>query len=121
MLTEIWQIFAQRASCDRVDAVARKQAEDFVSMVAPEILRREREKARELRRSQWWRAQIGPGICYYCKGKFAKEDLTMDHVIPLARGGKTTKKNVVVSCKGCNADKKHWTMAELRLHELKKE
>ncbi len=31
----------------------------------------------------------------------------MDHVIPLIRGGKSTKGNVVPSCKECNNKKKH--------------
>lgn len=30
----------------------------------------------------------------------------MDHIIPLARGGKTTKGNVVPACKSCNTKKK---------------
>jgi len=31
----------------------------------------------------------------------------MDHVIPLIRGGKSTKGNVVPACKECNNKKKH--------------
>jgi 5-methylcytosine-specific restriction protein A len=65
-------------------------------------IKRERAKARELRDSQWWKNQIGPGICYHCGKKFPKSQLTMDHLTPLARGGKTTKSNVVPSCKACN-------------------
>lgn len=42
----------------------------------------------------------------------------MDHLIPVARGGKTTKKNVVVSCKECNSLKKNRTVAEIRLDEI---
>jgi hypothetical protein len=33
-------------------------------------------------------------------------ELTMDHVVPLARGGKSTKGNVVPACKPCNNKKK---------------
>ncbi|MBX7232157.1 MAG: HNH endonuclease [Bdellovibrionales bacterium] len=65
----------------------------------------ERNKARQLRQSLWWRQQLGKGFCHYCKGKFGKEELTMDHVQPLVLGGKTSKKNVVVSCKPCNTSK----------------
>ena len=42
----------------------------------------------------------------------------MDHLIPLSRGGKSSKKNIVVSCKGCNSLKKNLTVAELRLQEI---
>jgi 5-methylcytosine-specific restriction endonuclease McrA len=31
----------------------------------------------------------------------------MDHVIPLVRGGRTLKTNVVPSCAECNAKKKY--------------
>lgn len=29
----------------------------------------------------------------------------MDHLIPVSRGGRSTKKNVVVACKACNVEK----------------
>lgn len=70
-------------------------------------IRRERAKTRELKASQWWRQQIGPGLCHHCGGKFPKHELTMDHLLPLARGGKTTKSNVVASCHACNASRGH--------------
>jgi 5-methylcytosine-specific restriction endonuclease McrA len=31
----------------------------------------------------------------------------MDHVVPLVRGGRSTRGNVVPACKACNTDKKH--------------
>jgi hypothetical protein len=31
----------------------------------------------------------------------------MDHIVPMSRGGRTTKGNVVPSCKECNNKKKH--------------
>jgi 5-methylcytosine-specific restriction enzyme A len=81
-------------------------------------VKRERSKARELRASQWWKQEIGKGVCYHCGVRFQRDDLTMDHLIPLARGGKTTKKNVVVACKQCNSQKKNLTIAEIRLSEI---
>lgn len=80
----------------------------------PEHIQREKAKAREMRQSQWWRQQLGQGQCYYCEGKFPKEQLSMDHVIPIVRGGKTTKSNVVVCCKDCNSKKKYHTPFEMR-------
>ncbi len=70
-------------------------------------IKRERAKARELRMSQWWRQQIGPGLCHHCGQKFVKTELTMDHLIPVARGGKSTKNNVVPACKLCNQSRGH--------------
>ena len=31
----------------------------------------------------------------------------MDHIVPVIRGGKSVKNNVVPSCKECNNEKKH--------------
>jgi 5-methylcytosine-specific restriction endonuclease McrA len=41
--------------------------------------------------------------CAYC-GKVGAP-LERDHVLPIARGGKTTKDNIVPSCRSCNARK----------------
>jgi 5-methylcytosine-specific restriction protein A len=81
--------------------------EFFYAPQDPDFIRRERTKARELRNSQWWRNQLGKGVCYHCKKRFSKSELTMDHLIPIGRGGLTKKSNVVVSCKACNSQKKN--------------
>lgn len=41
------------------------------------------------------------------RGQFPPKDLTMDHLVPIIRGGKSTKGNVVPSCKACNTARKH--------------
>jgi 5-methylcytosine-specific restriction endonuclease McrA len=41
--------------------------------------------------------------CFYCKTRRLK--LTMDHVIPLSRGGTHTKENIVPACQPCNSKK----------------
>jgi 5-methylcytosine-specific restriction endonuclease McrA len=83
------------------------EAQPFLIEVTQEQIRREREKARELRASQWWKRKRGTGMCQHCGGKFAPADLTMDHLVPVVRGGKSTKGNVVPSCKPCNAKRRH--------------
>lgn len=90
----------------------------YFETVDPAHIKRERAKARELRDSQWWRQEIGKGFCYHCGLRFAREELTMDHLIPISRGGKSNKKNIVVSCKQCNSLKKNLTIAEIRLREM---
>jgi 5-methylcytosine-specific restriction enzyme A len=94
---------------------------NFYAPVDPEHIKIERRKAQELRKTSWWKQQIGKGICYYCEARFPKEQLTMDHVVPLARGGKSTKKNCVVACKSCNTDKGHKMSVELTIEKLKKD
>lgn len=82
---------------------------------SPESVKREKEKAKGLKASVWWQNQLEKGECHYCAQTFEKKDLTMDHIVPLSRGGKSTKGNVVVACKPCNSDKKYYTAAELIL------
>ena len=70
------------------------------------VLRREKNKARELRRTRWWQQKTASGICWDCGLQVGFNNLTMDHVIPLARGGRSTKDNLVPCCKDCNTRKK---------------
>ncbi len=69
-------------------------------------IRSERAKARDLRKSRWWQRKTASGICYYCEKKVKYKELTMDHLVPLARGGRSNKDNLVPSCKDCNNRKK---------------
>jgi 5-methylcytosine-specific restriction endonuclease McrA len=79
----------------------------FVVEVSEEEIRRERQKARELRASQWWKRRRAAGICHHCGAKFPIAELTMDHLVPVIRGGKSTKGNLVPSCKPCNTARKY--------------
>jgi len=83
--------------------------------LSPESVKKEKEKARVLKDSVWWQNQLAKGECHYCGETFARKDLTMDHIVPVSRGGKSTKGNVVVACHPCNSDKKYYTAAELIL------
>ncbi|MCB9073468.1 MAG: HNH endonuclease [Bdellovibrionaceae bacterium] len=89
----------------------------YFNSVDPKQVAREKQKARELRTSQWWKQQLAQGTCYYCEGKFSSQELTMDHKIPLSRGGKSTKGNVVPACKECNNKKKNHTPVDLILEQ----
>ncbi len=43
--------------------------------------------------------------CQYCDSKRPAQELTFDHVIPRARGGRTSWENVVAACGTCNLRK----------------
>ncbi|MGH7276225.1 MAG: HNH endonuclease [Candidatus Rokuibacteriota bacterium] len=79
---------------------------DFYAPIDPGALKREREKARELRLSQWWKRRIADGVCRYCRRKVGRTNLTLDHIVPMGRGGRSTRGNVVPACKECNNKKK---------------
>ncbi len=72
-----------------------------------DLLRKEREKARTLRQTAWWKRKISSGRCHYCQSIFPPGQLTMDHRIPLMRGGVSQKENLVPACKDCNNRKKN--------------
>lgn len=79
----------------------------FIKTVPEEHIKREKAKARELRGSAWWKRKKSKGVCYYCGRKVGPGSLTMDHIVPLSRGGKSTKSNIVPACKECNNKKKY--------------
>jgi len=79
---------------------------EFWAPVEPDELKRQRAKARELRGSQWWKRRISTGVCHYCRRQVGHKALTMDHIVPLGRGGTSIKGNVVPACKECNNRKK---------------
>lgn len=70
-------------------------------------IRTERAKAREMRKSRWWQQKTASGRCYYCQQTVPYRELTMDHLVPLTRGGRSTRDNLVPSCKSCNNQKKN--------------
>ena len=92
---------------------------DFYIAANPAHIKKERAKAKELRGTQWWKQKLATGVCQYCGQKFQPDQLTMDHLVPVGRGGRSTKGNVVVACKTCNSEKKHLTPAEIALLNLK--
>lgn len=70
-------------------------------------IRQEREKARALRKQNWWKNRVAKGVCHYCGQSVEPKELTLDHVVPVARGGRSTKGNCVPACKDCNNQKKN--------------
>ena len=91
----------------------------FFTKASEAHIKKERNKARELRKTGWWRQQLSAGVCHYCQQSFTSKELTMDHKIPVVRGGKSTKGNVVAACKTCNSQKSHRTPVEMVLENLK--
>ena len=76
-------------------------------IISEKKIRLEKEKARHLRHTHWWNHRIQKGVCHYCRSKVGREQLTMDHILPLSRGGKSKKGNIVAACKECNNKKKY--------------
>lgn len=79
----------------------------FIIEVSEQEIRREKDRARELRKSQWWKNRVSKGLCHWCRCSFPPDELTLDHIVPIVRGGKSNRGNVVPACKECNSKKKY--------------
>lgn len=68
--------------------------------------------------AQDWRklSSINGGVCCYC-GSHSK--VTMDHVVPLCKGGRHKVSNILPVCRPCNSIKTHLDLSEFmdRNHE----
>jgi len=96
--------------------------DDWVEIRRDEAhIKRERAKARELRKTPYFQELFRQGICHYCHQKFPAAELTLDHIVPVARGGRSTRGNMVVCCLNCNQQKKFLTPAEMILRELEQQ
>ena len=78
--------------------------------------RRERQAIRFSRLNIYTRDGF---TCQYCGERKDSEELTFDHVLPRAAGGRTNWENIVTCCVPCNATKANRTpqQAGLRLRK----
>ena len=65
------------------------------------------------------RKEVDSDFCFYC-GKYIKSDKTLDHIIPVSKGGKDEVSNLVVCCHDCNTIKDNYTIPQLII-ELEKQ
>lgn len=105
-----------RANQKRSSAKMREWRRDNPARVSNHrVARRNREAAGALSESDWARAlRAAQGRCAYCGCQTA---LTMDHVVPLSRGGTHTIGNVVPACGPCNYRKGRRFISEWRIRE----
>lgn len=59
--------------------------------------------------------------CYYCGCPLTEYNRTIDHLIPLARGGRNTRNNRVWCCSRCNKEKMDMTEKEFSIYKELKE
>lgn len=84
------------------------------------FIKQQRQKARELRNSRWWKNLCASGVsCYYCHKPLKANEVTMDHVVPISEGGLSVKGNVVPCCKKCNSEKKASSLIDRLLEKSK--
>ena len=65
--------------------------------------RRSAERADTYTVAEWLHTvELFDNSCAYCG---AKHNLTMDHIVPISKGGKNVFTNIVPACKSCNSSK----------------
>ena len=57
--------------------------------------------------------------CQYCGDGFPTSDLTFDHVVPVAQGGRKDWENIVTCCITCNRRKGGRTPEQARMHLIR--
>lgn len=65
-------------------------------------------------RDKLWRTR--EQFCYFCKIELFYDNRSVDHLQPLARGGKSNMGNLALACKDCNHAKNEMTVFEF--HEF---
>lgn len=53
--------------------------------------------------------------CFYCGKPLTKDNMSFDHIMPLSRGGKHSKHNLIACCTSCNMHKNNLTVREFAL------
>ncbi|GAA0768829.1 HNH endonuclease [Ideonella azotifigens] len=54
-------------------------------------------------------------VCAYCGHRFAFDELTREHIIPVSRGGQDSWMNCITACRGCNGHKGNRLPEEARM------
>lgn len=58
--------------------------------------------------------RLNRGPCFYCG---SSKEITIDHVVAIARGGTDSIGNLVPACKSCNSQKRQLTIMEWRVRK----
>jgi 5-methylcytosine-specific restriction endonuclease McrA len=66
-----------------------------------------RAMLRSAKHRDWRRKRLKQqgGVCHYCRKPLAEDAATLDHVVPLSKGGYDHWENVVAACGPCNQRK----------------
>lgn len=82
------------------DATPSPRAESYKQAVPPQIKRRERQTLRA--NHHQWRQQLVDDYGARCLNCGATESLVIDHIVPIAKGGRSDIANLQLLCAACN-------------------
>lgn len=119
------------ASCKRAltmlvkgTAVAEENRDVYVHVMLklPSVIRLRNYKRIPARQQTLTRKHIyirDGYLCQYCSKPLKGQDMTLDHVIPESKGGKSTWENLIACCSLCNRKKGNKTLEEWGIPLLK--
>jgi len=122
-----WQRAVHMWFSDKVEIVEEYNDFDLRSMTfimkCPAVVRLLKYVRRNNKRVKFSRVNVfgrDNFTCQYCLNQPGTPELTYDHVIPRAQGGKTTWTNIVTACLDCNGKKGNRTpeKADMPLKKL---
>lgn len=94
---------------ERVEVVKATDVEIHKGIFFPKVLRLLRSISNHFKRQiKWTKGNVfmrDNYECQYCGEKLAKGQCTLDHIIPVSKGGKNRWENSVCACKKCNSEK----------------
>lgn len=121
-----WQDAVTMIYLEKVDVVVEYDEElrsPSTTLKAPAVVRLKRKIGGIKKGVKFSRINVylrDDFTCQYCRQKFPMSQLTYDHVVPRARGGRTCWENIATSCYSCNGGKGNRTPAEAGLKLLTK-
>lgn len=68
----------------------------------PRLPKGERKQNTSIKRRLW---QSGHRHCWVCKRHLSYSDATVDHLVPIAKGGSNGPDNLAIACEKCNQDR----------------
>jgi len=112
-------IFKEKArAIEFYDEIARSPNEEFF-IPAVIVLKRNIQPKRKTTYSKRLVLVRDKYICQYCNRHLTPSSATIDHVLPRARGGKSTFENTVASCEPCNRIKADKPLNQARMRLLR--
>ena len=112
----------RRPECRKCQHLRSKKINPNYGWTEGTISNRETHKLRKERRDLLVKKKLPSqsNECVYCKTKLTLNNSNLDHIIPLARGGKEDESNYQILCERCNKEKHSKTHQEYIswLHKL---
>lgn len=113
-----WQDAITLLCLDKVEVVvaySEQVRSPSISMPLPAVVRLRRQPRPHVRAVKFSRRNVhlrDGFACTYCGARSPAVRMTIDHVMPRSRGGRTEWENVVTACGPCNARKANMTPEE---------